>query len=125
VPQHWQASAPVARGATGVRTNIGPITPPPSATKIVAIWCSTLGGALLTTAESISGIFELEGPGISVPQQFPLDQENMLTGGDAHLPTHIMKVSIPCRENSPINCFTTLDDTVTGALLQRWGICTE
>ena len=123
--QHWQASAPVARGATGVRTNIGAITPPPGAKTIKAIWLSTLGGALLTTAESISGIFELEGPGISVPQQFPMDQENMLTGGDSSLATHIIPVNIPCTENSAITCFTTLDDTVTGALLQRWGICTE
>lgn len=123
--QHWQTSAPVARGATGVRTNIGPITPPPGARAIKAIWFQTLGGAVLTTAESVSGIAELEGPGISVPQQFPLDQENMLTGGDAHLPTHIIPVNIPCTENSAITCFTTLDDTVTGALLQRWGICTE
>jgi hypothetical protein len=123
--QHWQASAPVARGATGVRTNIGPITPPPGAKRIVAIWCTTLGGALLTTAEAVSGILELEGPGISVPQQFPLDQENMLTGGDAHLPAHIIPVNIPCQENSAVTAFSTMDDTVTGALLQRWGICTE
>jgi hypothetical protein len=123
--QHWQSSAPVARGATGVRTNIGQITPPPGAKMIKAIWCTTLGGAGLTTAESISGIIELEGPGISVPLQFPLDQENMLTGGDAHLPTHIIPVSIPCTENSAITAFTTLDDAVTNALLHRWGICTE
>jgi hypothetical protein len=123
--QHWQASAPVARGATGVRTNIGAIIPPPGSGRITAIWFSVLGGALLTTAESVSGIAELEGPGISVPQQFPLDQENMLTGGDAHLPVHIIPVNIPCTQNSAVTCFTTLDDTVTGVLLQRWGICTE
>jgi hypothetical protein len=122
--QVWQASAPVARGATGTKTSMGAITPPPGSSKIIAVWSSVLGGALLTTAESISGILELEGKGID-SQQFPLDQENMLTGGDAHLPTHIIGVNIPCVPMAPVNGFITLDDTVTGALQFRWGICTE
>lgn len=122
--QKWMVSAATARGATGVKTAIGNITPPPWAKRISAIWCNTLVGALLTTAESVGGILELEGSGIE-QQAFPLDQENMLTGGDAHLPAHIIPVNIPCSPLAAITGSTTMDDTVTGAILHRWGCCFE
>lgn len=123
--QHWQASAPGTRGATGVKTAIGTIITPKTSSRITAIWATVLGGAVLTTAESISGILEIESPDISGPLQFPLDQENMLTGGDAHLPVHIIPVNIPCVGGASLVGSITLDDTVTGALQFRWGICTE
>jgi hypothetical protein len=123
--QHWQASVATAHGATGIKTLIGNIVIPKSATKIKAVWSVVLGGALLTTAESISGILELESPDVSGPLQFPLDQENMLTGGDAHLPAHIIPVDIDVAGGATVSGYATLDDTVTGGLLFRWGICTE
>jgi len=123
--QHWQASAAVARGATGIKTNIGNIIIPKSASRITAVWCNALVGALLTTAESVGGIFELESPDMSGPQQFPLDQENMLTGGDSSLPCHIIPVNIEVAGGATVTGYTTMDDTVTGAILNRWGICTE
>lgn len=122
--QKWMVSAATARGATGVKTAIGNITPPPWAKRLSAVWCNTLVGAVLTTAESTGGILELEGTGIE-SQAFPLDQENMLTGGDAHLPAHIIPVNIPCTGLAAITGSTTLDDTVTGAQLHRWGCCFE
>jgi hypothetical protein len=123
--QHWQASVATARGATGIKTAIGTIIVPKGASKIKAIWSVVLGGAVLTTAESISGILEIESADISGPLQFPLDQENMLTGGDAHLPAHIIPTNIDVAGGASIVGSITLDDTVTGALLFRWGICTE
>jgi hypothetical protein len=122
--QKWMVSAPTARGATGVKTAIGAITPPPFARRISAIWCTTMCGALLTTAESIGGIFEVESAGMEA-QAFPLDQENMLTGGDAHLPAHIIPVNLAVTALSAITGYTTLDDTVTGGMLHRWGCCFE
>lgn len=122
--QKWMVSAATARGATGIKTAIGAIVPPPFAKRMVAIWCNTLVGALLTTAESVGGILEIESAGMEA-QAFPLDQENMLTGGDAHLPAHIIPVNIPVTPLSAITGFTTLDDTVTGAQLHRWGCCFE
>jgi hypothetical protein len=86
------------------------------------VWCNVLVGALLTTAESVGGIFEMEGQGME-SQQFPTDQENMLTGGDAHLPCHIIPVDIQCYPSIAITGYTTMDDTITGALLNRWGAC--
>ena len=125
MPQHWQVSAATARGAVGIKTPIGTITTPKTSSKIVAVWSQILGGALLTTAEAVSGILELEGPDISTPLQFPTDQHNMLTGGAAQLPTHIIPVNIPCPGGADVVGSITLDDAVTGALLCRWGICTE
>jgi hypothetical protein len=123
--QHWQAGPATARGAVTVKTNIGAITTPKTSSKIVALWVTTFGGALLTTAEAISGIFEIEGPDISTPLQFPLDQVSALTDGVAALPARIIPVNIPCPGGATLQGFTTMDDTVTGAVLQRWGICTE
>jgi len=122
--QKWMVSAATARGAVGVKTNIGAIVPPPWAKRMTAVWCNTLVGALLTTAESVGGILELEGTGIE-SQAFPLDQENMLTGGDSSLPAHIIPVNIPCQGLASIMGSTTMDDTVTGAVLNRWGCCFE
>ena len=122
--QKWMVSAATARGAVGVKTAIGTITPPPWAKRIAAVWCNALVGALLTTAESVGGIFELEGTGIE-SQAFPLDQESMLTGGDSSLPAHIIPVNIPCTGLAGILGSTTMDDTVTGAILNRWGCCFE
>jgi len=125
MPQHWQVSPATARGAVGIKTPIGTITTPKTSSKISAVWCQILGGALLTTAEAVSGILELEGPDISTPLQFPTDQQNMLTGGSAQLPTHIIPVNIPCPGGADVVGSITLDDTTTGVLLCRWGICTE
>jgi hypothetical protein len=122
--QKWMTSGATARGATGVKTAIGTITPPPWAKRMVAVWCNALVGALLTTAESVGGILELESSGME-SQAFPLDQENMLTGGDAHLPAHIIPINIPVSGNTLITGSTTMDDTVTAAILQRWGCCFE
>jgi len=122
--QKWMSSAATARGATGVKTAIGTITPPPWAKRISAIWANSFGGALLTTAEAVSGILELEGTGIE-SQVFPLDQVNMLTGGSAQLPSHVIPVNIPVAPLAGIVGSMTMDDTVTGALLQRWGCCFE
>lgn len=122
--QKWMASGPTVRGATGIKTAIGNITPPPWAKKIKAVWSMVLGGAVLTTAESITGILELEGSGLE-QQTFPIDQESMLTGGDAHLPTHIIPVDIACSPLANILGSITFDDTVTGGLLLRWGCCFE
>lgn len=123
--QHWQASVATARGATGIKTAIGTIITPKSSTKITAFWSQIFGGALLTTAEACSGIFELESPDISTPLQFPTDTVNMLTGGSAQLPTHIIPCNIPCQGGASVIGSLTMDDTVTGATLARWGICTE
>jgi hypothetical protein len=123
--QHWQASVPTARGATGIKTAIGTIITPKQSTKIVAVWCQIFGGALLTTAEASSGILELESPDISTPLQFPTDTVNMLTGGSAQLPTHIIPTNIPCQGGASVVGSITMDDTITGATLCRWGICTE
>jgi hypothetical protein len=123
--QHWQASAATARGATGIKTAIGNIILPKSATKISAIWCQILGGALLTTAEAVSGILEVESPDLSGPLQFPTDQQNMLTGGSAQLPTHIIPTNIPVQGGATVTGSITMDDAVTGACLLRWGCCTE
>jgi len=123
--QHWQASVATARGAVGIKTAIGTIIVPKGASRITAIWCQILGGALLTTAEAVSGILELDSPDISTPQQFPTDQQSMLTGGSAQLPTHIIPVNIAVAGGASIVGSITLDDTVTGALLCRWGLCTE
>ncbi len=123
--QHWQVSAATARGAVGIKTAIGTITTPKTSSKITAVWSQILGGALLTTAEAVSGILELDSPDISTPQQFPTDQVNMLTGGSAQLPVHIIPVNIPCPGGADVVGSITMDDTVTGALLLRWGICTE
>lgn len=120
--QKWMVSAATARGATGVKTAIGNITPPPWAKRITAVWVNTLIGALLTTAESVGGILELEGTGME-SQAFPTDQENMLTGGDAHLPAHIIPVDIAVAPLAAITGSTTMDDTITGAILNRWGCC--
>jgi hypothetical protein len=123
--QHWQASAATAHGAVGIKTNIGAITTPKTSSKIVAVWVQTFGGAVITIAESISGILEIEGPDISTPLQFPLDQQNILTDGTINLPTHIIPVNVACPGGATLQGFTTLDDTVTAAMLHRWGICTE
>lgn len=123
--QHWQVSAATARGATGIKTAVGTITTPKTSSKITAVWSQIFGGALLTTAEAVSGILELEGPDISTPLQFPTDIVNMLTGGSAQLPTHIIPVNVPCPGGADIAGSITMDDTVTGAVLLRWGICTE
>ena len=120
--QKWMTSAATARGATGVKTAIGNITPPPWAKRIKAVWCNALVGAVLTTAESVGGILELESSGME-SQAFPLDQENMLTGGDAHLPAHIIPVDIEVAPLAAITGSTTMDDTVTAAILHRWGCC--
>src|SRR4030065_139668 len=50
--QKWMVSVATARGAVGVKTPIGTITPPPWAKRISAVWCNALVGALLTTAAS-------------------------------------------------------------------------
>lgn len=123
--QHWQASVATARGATGIKTAIGTIIVPKSATKITGVWSSVMGGALLTTAEAISGILELESPDISTPLQFPLDQVNMLTGGSAQLPAHIIPTNIPVSGGASVVGSVTFDDTVTGAVLCRFGLVTE
>jgi hypothetical protein len=123
--QHWQASTATARGAVGIKTAIGTIIAPKSATKITAIWCQIFGGALLTTAEASSGILELDSADINGPLQFPTDQVNMLTGGSAQLPTHIIPTNIPIAGGASIVGSITFDDTVTGACLCRWGMCTE
>ncbi|MCJ7510079.1 MAG: hypothetical protein MUP14_04225 [Dehalococcoidia bacterium] len=122
--QKWMCSVATAHGAVGVKTNIGAIIPPPWAKKIKAVWCNTLVGAVLATAESVGGILELDGTGIE-SQAFPIDQENMLTGGDAHLPAHIIPVDIPCSPLAQVMGATTMDDTVTAAVLNRWGCCFE
>ncbi len=120
----WQASGATAHGATGVKTAIGTLVVPPGHKRIKAIWSVVLGGALLTTAESISGILDVEGNGMD-HQQFPIDQENMLTGGDAHLPAHLIPCNIPVDSQSNVLGSITFDDTVTGGLLLRWGMCTD
>jgi hypothetical protein len=123
--QHWQSSAATARGAVGIKTAIGNIIIPKSASKIVGIWCQIFGGALLTTAEASSGILELDSPDLSGPLQFPTDQVNMLTGGSAQLPTHIIPTNIPVAGGATVTGSITFDDTVTGACLCRWGCVTE
>ena len=123
--QHWQSSVATARGATGIKTAVGNIVIPKGATKITAIWSQVFGGALLTTAEAVSGILEVESPDVSGPLQFPTDTVNMLTGGSAQLPTHIIPVNIPVAGGATLTGSITMDDTVTGACLLRWGCCTE
>lgn len=123
--QHWQAGAATTRGAVGIKTAIGNIVIPKGATKITAIWSQILGGATQTTGEAISGILEIESPDVSGPLQFPTDQVNMLTGGASQIPTHVIPVNIPVAGGATLTGSITLDDTVTGAILLRWGCCTE
>jgi len=123
--QHWQASVATARGATGIKTTIGTITVPKSASRIIGVWSQIGIGAVLTTAEAIGGILDIESPDISGPNQFPTDQINMLTGGSMQLPAHIIPCNIPCAGGCDVLGSITMDDTITGATLMRFGLVTE
>lgn len=122
---HGDCTAATATGDT-TETLVGTITLSAKAKRITGIWCQTLGGALLTTAEAITGIFRLQGDSLGLePAKYPIDQVNTLTSGVAALPTHIIPVNIQVTGLAQVNCYVTLDDDQTGALLARVGLLYE
>jgi hypothetical protein len=123
---HAQTADPVATGDT-TKTNIGTISLPSSARRIIGVWCYAVGGATLTSAEAVTGIFELESPDAPLnPMQLPLDIVDILTSGAVAFQAHIIPVDIPVRNASAkVTGYVTMDMAQTGALKARWGIITE
>jgi hypothetical protein len=119
-------TAAVALDKAAAEKSMGSIVLSSKAKRIVGVWSQILGGALLTTAEAVSGIFRLQSDSVDMsPSKWPTDQESMLTGGSAQLPTHIIPVDIPVTGLAQINTYITLDDVITGDLKGRVGIIYE
>jgi len=105
---------------------MGTITLSSKAKRITGVWGYGIGGATLTIAESVTGIFRLQSDSVDMsPSKFPLDQVNMLTSGAISLPTHIIPVDIPVVGLAQINCYITMDMAQTGAFKGRVGIIYE
>lgn len=118
-------TAATATGDT-VETLMGTITLSSKAKKIIGVWAYAIGGATLTIAEAVTGIFRLQSDSIDMsPSKFPLDWENMLTSGAVAGNTHIIPVDIPVVGLAQINCYITMDMAMTGALKGRVGLIYE
>ena len=108
--------------ATGdtVRTSIGTITLPPNINQVVAVGVYANAGAAMTTAESVSGIFEVEFTGKDVtPAKFPLDSISCLTEGTVALKTTQWPVGWTGVGSQTMTFYVTMDMAQTGALTAR------
>ena len=123
---HADASTPVALDKAAAEKNMGEIKTSARCKRIVGIWATVIGGALLTTAEAVTGILRVDSPDVTVaPMKLPLDQVNVLTSGTAALPAHIIPVDIECKGQATFTGYITLDDVITGDLKARWGLMYE
>lgn len=116
------ATAATASGDT-TRTSLGTITLAAGGPVTVqSVWCNPFGGALLTSAEAISGIFELSSNNLSGAQIFPTGTIQTLTSGVGAINQQLIPYSAQLPGASSVEFFITLDDAQTGALTARGGI---
>ncbi len=108
-----QVSASTATGDT-VKTLVDTLTLIAGARKIVGLGISILGGAGMTTLESISGIVELESSDFDnfSPQQYLTDQAVAVTSGMAALSPKIYPMNIKCKGQERISIYVTMDITL-------------
>jgi len=114
--------AAVASGDT-VKTTLGTIAVPTTLNRIVGLWCYATGGAGLTTLENISGIFEIEAPGLSLqPLALPLEIVVVLTSGVAYHQVRVWPVNLTGVAGTALECFVTMDQALAINPDCRWGI---
>ncbi len=122
--QHAQASALTALAGT-TKTEVGTITTPLAARKILGVW-GYLHCPGMTTLESASGILELESEDTELqPFQVPLEVVNTLTSGSVSYIPRVLAVNIPLKGQSRVKGSMTLDMALTVAEKGRFGIITE
>ena len=114
-------SAAVPSGDT-TKTTIATITTPADAKRIVAITQNHAGGATVTTAETISGMLELESEDMGItPLQIPFAQVACLVSPAlAQIPP--FPVDIPLPKQVRILGSVTMDMAQTGAITSRFGL---
>jgi len=122
---HAQASGTTATGDT-VETSIGTITITQKASRIVAVWAYAMAGAIMTSAESITGIVRFASADLSLaPLSFPLHLINILTSGAIGFNPQFIPVNLPSQGNPIVEGFVTMDMAQTGALVARFGVVTQ
>jgi len=109
---HSQMGAYTATGDT-VKTSLGTITVPKSATKIVGIMMYASGGAGMTTLENISGILELESPDLALqPLQLPFEVVVIVGTGVASLQPRVWNCNVPVNGGERITGYATMDQAL-------------
>lgn len=108
--------------ATGdtTETNIGTITLPSTAKRILGIGCYAIAAATLTSGEAATGIFRVQVNNMDVtPANFPLDCVSILTSGAVSFSPRVFPVDWAPAGNSVVTFHVTMDSAQTGALKAR------
>ena len=120
-----QVSALTTLGDT-VKTLVGEVQVPQGAKRIKGISAQAIAAGTMTTAETLSGILELESPDINlVPSQWMLDCVSALTSGAIAYSPRIYPVDIPVKGGEKISGYITLDMAWTGANKGRFQLIYE
>jgi hypothetical protein len=107
-------------------TLVGTITLSAKAKRIVGVWCSMIGGAVLTHSENVSGIIRLDSPDFSIsPFKFPTPQLASITSGMTSYEPRIIPVNIPATGSGKVTAYVTNDMALTGAHKTRVGLIYE
>lgn len=114
-----QSTALTASGDT-TKTLVDTLTVPAGVSKIVGVASYGAVAAAMTTAESVSGIIELESDDFSIiPLQFPTGVVNVLTNGAIGYEPKFIPVDIPVTAGHRIKVYVTHDMAETGAVKTR------
>lgn len=116
-----KSSALTATGDT-VRTSIGSVSLPATALRIVGVLCYACAAGAMTTAEAITGIFDLKISGIkSAPSniELPLACISTLTNGAVVYEPKVWPLVMENVANSTIEFWVTMDMAQTGTLKAR------
>jgi hypothetical protein len=120
-----QVSDLTASGDT-TKTLIGTITLAATARRIIGVWCYGIAAAAMTTAETLTGFFELESSDVNiVPLQLPMALVSALTSGAVGFNPQIIPVDIAVKGQEKISGYVTKDMAETGSVKARWGIIYE
>jgi len=119
----YLASAVTTEGGV-TKTLIDTLTLPSGTKRIVGAWAYL--GVIDTTAETASGIVELESVDTSIqPCQIPLSPGGNLTGGARQQDIKIFPLDCPTSGGSRVSGYLTLDMALTANPKARYGLVIE
>ena len=111
--------------ATGdtTKTLIDTRTVPQDAKRLIGVVGYAAAAGAMTTAETISGILELESDDMSItPMRIPLGVVSALTSGSVAYEPKTWPVDLPMVGGAKIKGYMTMDMAQTGALKGRFSL---
>lgn len=102
------------------KTLVDTVTVPDGVKALVGFAGTSCGGATLTSAEGVTGYWELESDDIPiVPAQFLMDSVVILTSGTTSVKPTQWPCNIPVKQGNRIKVYARYDMAQTGALTGR------